>query len=120
MSAAMKKLVLALLIAVLPLQGVAAIAASLCQQDLPNSTAAVADHPHHDGGSHDHDAPAPGHEHPLIASEVGSDHCSAGCAFAIPMMSAGAAPAATAERSWFAAAYYSGFIPEQPQRPPLV
>jgi len=120
MSAAIKQFVLVLLIAVLPLQALAAIVAPLCQQDVPASVAAVADHAHHDGDHHDHDAPAPGHQHPFTAGGVGSDHCGAGCAFAIPMMSAGMAPAATAERNWFAAAYCSGFIPEQPQRPPLV
>ncbi len=120
MFAAMKKFVLMLLIAVLPVQALAAIVAPLCQQGVPASVAAVADHSHHDGDHHDHDAPAPGHQHPFTAGEVGSDHCGAGCASAIPMMSAGLAPAATAERSWYLAAYCSGFIPEQPQRPPLV
>jgi len=120
MSAAIKQFVLVLLIAVLPLQALAAIVAPLCQQDVPASVVVLADHAHHDGDHHDHDAPAPGHQHPFTAGGVGSDHCGAGCAFAIPMMSAGMAPAATAERNWFAAAYCSGFIPEQPQRPPLV
>ena len=118
MSAAMKKLVLVLLIAVLPVQALAAIVVPLCKQGIATSVVAVADHTQHDGDHHD--APAPGHEHPFTAGEVGSDHCGVGFAFAIPMMSAGLAPAATAERSWFAAAYRSGFIPEQPQRPPLV
>jgi len=120
MSAAIKQFVLMLLIAVLPLQVLAAIVAPLCKQGIATSVVAVADHTQHDGDHHDHDAPVPGHEHPSMAGDHGSDHCGAGCASAIPMMSAGLAPAATAERSWFAAAHRSGFIPEQPQRPPLV
>ncbi len=118
MISALNKFVLMLLIAVLPLQALAAIVVPLFQQGVPASVASVADHTHHDGD--DHDAPVPGHEHPFAAGDFGSDHCGAGCAFEIPMMSAGLAPAATAERSWFAAAHRSGFIPEQPQRPPLV
>ena len=116
----MKKLVLVLLIAVLPVQALAAIVAPLCEQGVPASVVSATNHTHQGGGHHDHDAPAPGHHHPFTAGEVGSDHCGAGCAFAILMMPAGLAPAATAERSWYLAAYCSGFIPEQPQRPPLV
>ena len=116
----MRKLALMLLIAVLPVQALAAIVAPLCQHDVPASVGAVTDHTHFGGDHHDHDAPTPTHEHPFTAGDLGSDHCGAGCTFAIPMMSTSPAPAATAERNWFAAAYCSGFIPEQPQRPPLV
>ncbi|MEK7876316.1 MAG: hypothetical protein AAB325_09045 [Pseudomonadota bacterium] len=118
MFAAIRQYVLVLLIAIVPAQALAAIVAPLCQQGVPTSEIAAAGHTHHDGDHHDHDAQSPAHEHPLTASDLGSNHCGAGCAFAIPVMSAGLAPAAMAERNWFAAAYRSGFIPEQPQRPP--
>jgi len=119
MLAAFKRLALVMVMAVLPLQGLAAVVIPVCQND-PTHGSSVAKSDHRHADKHDHDAPAPDHDHPLAASDFGSDHCSTGSAFAIPVMSAGLAPAATAERNWFAAAYRSGFIPEQPQRPPLV
>ncbi len=108
----MKKLALVLLIAVLPVQALAAIIAPLCQQD----AAAAPDYGIH--GVHHHAPGAPDQGQPLTVGDTGSDHCGAGSAFAIPAILTGPAPAATAERGWFAAAYRSGFIPEQPQRPP--
>lgn len=118
MSSALKKLVLALLIAVLQLQGFAVIVMPLCQQEPAASALDAAAHSHPGGHDHNHEATTPDHDHPLAASDFSSDHCNTGSAFAIPVMSTGLVPAATAERSWFAAAYRSGFIPEQPQRPP--
>lgn len=112
MSAAIKKLAFVLLIALLPLQALAAIIAPLCQQN----AAAATDHGIHGVQQHVHDAPDQGQP---LSGDAGSDHCSAGSAFAIPLILTEPAPAATAERGWFAAAYRSGFIPEQPQRPPL-
>lgn len=119
MLTAFKRLALVIVMAALPLQGLAAVVIPVCQNDpTQGSSAAKSDHRHADKHNHDHDAPAPDHDPPIAASDFGSDHCSAGFAFAIPMISLGPAPAATAERNWFAAAYRSGFIPEQPQRPP--
>ena len=110
----MKKLALVFLIALLPLQALATIIAPLCQQ-----AAAVA--PDHGiQGVHQHVHDAPDQDQPLTVGDAGSDYCSTGSAFAIPMILTEPAPAATAERGWFAAAYRSGFIPEQPQRPPRV
>ena len=109
----MKKLALALLIAVLPVQALAAIIAPLCQQD----AAAAPDHGIH--GVHQHVHNAPDQDQTLTVADAGPDHCGAGSVFAIPAILTEPAPPATAERSWFAAAYRSGFIPEQPQRPPL-
>lgn len=117
MFAATKKYTFLLLFAALPLQALAAVVIPVCQySDTPGSSVAGFDHRHADG--HDHDSSAPGHDHSIAAGEFSSDHCGTGSAFAIPMISTSPAPAATAERSWFAAAYRSGFIPEQPQRPP--
>ena len=114
MSAAMKKLALVLLIALLPVQALAAMIAPLCQQD----AAAAPDRGIH--GMHQYVHDAPDQDQPLTIGDAGPDHCSAGSAFAIPAIRTEPAPAATAERSGFAAACRSGFIPEQPQRPPLV
>ena len=109
----MKKLALVLLIAVLPVQAFAAIIAPLCQQD----TAAAPGHGIH--GVHQHVHDAPDQDQPLTVGDAGSDYCGAGSAFAIPVALTEPAPAAaTAERGWFVAPYRSGFIPEQPQRPP--
>ena len=117
MLAALKRLALVMAMAAFPVQGLAAVVIPVCQyNDTSGSSVAEYDHRHADG--HDHDASAP--DHPIAASDFGSDHCSTGSACAIPVMSTGPAPAATAERGWFAAAYRSGFIPEQPQRPPRV
>ena len=118
MLAAMKRLALVMLITALPTQGLAAIIIPFCQLD--TSATALTAHQHSHANGHDYDASASNHEPPIVVSVFGSDHCSTGVAFAIPAMSTGPAPAATAEPSWFAAAYRSGFIPEQPQRPPLV
>jgi len=117
MLAAFKRLALVMVMATLPAHGFTAAVITVCQNDAAHgSSIAKSEHRHAD--QHDHDAPAPDHDHRLPASDFSSDHCSTGSAFAIPVMSTGLAPAATAERSWFAAAYRSGFIPEQPQRPP--
>ncbi len=118
MSAAMKKLVLVLLIAVLPVQALAAIVVPLRQQDVPASVVAVADHTHHDGDHHDHDVPAPGHDHPIAASDFGSYHCDPGSALATPVMATKPPAAPGSERNLFLATSISGYIPEQPQRPP--
>ena len=120
MSAAIKQFVLVLLIAVLPVQALAAIVVPLCKQGIATSVAAVADRTQHDGDHHDHDAPAPGHEHPSLAGDHGSDHCGAGFAFAIPVVAPMLPAASRSERSLFSATYVLGHIPEQPQRPPRV
>ena len=120
MLAALKRLALVMVMAALPLQGFAAIVIPVCQNDPAHgSSVGKSDHGHADGHDHGHDSSAPDHDHPIAAGDFGSDHCGTGSAFVIPVMiSTSPAPAATAERSWFAAAYCSGFIPEQPQRPP--
>lgn len=120
MLAAFRRLVVAMVTAALPVQGFAAVVIPVCQND-PTHGASVgkSDQRQADGHDHGHDSPAPDHDHSITAGDVGSDHCSTGSAFAIPVMiSTSSVPAATAERSWFAAAYCFGFIPEQPQRPP--
>ena len=119
MLAALKRLALVLMMMALPAHGLATIIIAFCQFDAPASSSAA--HQHGYGGAHDHDrdASAPDHVHPPAAGDLGSDHCGASGSFAIPMMFTGLAPAVDAERSVFVAAYCSGFIPEQPQRPPL-
>lgn len=115
MFAAMKKFALVMVLAAFPVQALAAIVVPLCHQDV--TVASARDHGIQGGDQHDHDAPD--QSQPQTVGDVGSDHCSAGSAFAIPVTLTKPAPAATAERGWFAAAHRSGFIPEQPQRPPL-
>jgi len=113
---AMKKFALVMLIAVLPVQALAAIVVPLCKQGIATSVVAVADQTQHDGDQRD--APAPGHEHPFTAGEVGSDHCGAGSAVAVPMTVTKLPSTPSSERSLFLATSVSGHIPEQPQRPP--
>jgi ABC-type Zn2+ transport system substrate-binding protein/surface adhesin len=122
MLVALKRLALVMVMAVLPVQGFAAVVIPVCQNDPTHaSSVAESDHRHADGHDHGHDSSAPDHGHPIAAGDYASDHCSTVPAFAIlVMISTSLAPAATAERSWFPAAHRSGFIPEQPQRPPLV
>ena len=110
MLAALKRLALVMVMATLPVQGLAAVVIPICQYDnTPGLSIA----------EYDHDASVPDRDHPIAASDLGSDHCGASGSFAIPVMGEVLAPAADAERSIFVAAYCSGFIPEQPQRPPL-
>jgi hypothetical protein len=116
MLASTKKIALVLLIAALPLQASAAIVIPRCQQDV----AAARDHAHHDGHQHDHGAPAQDHDHPLKAGDPGSDHCSAGSAIAPPAAPFGWAGGPAVQRYSFAFTRCSSFVPEQPQRPPLV
>lgn len=110
----MKKLALALLIAVLPVQALAAIVAPLCQQDV----AAAPDHGIH--GVHQHDHDAPDQSQPLTVGDAGSDYCGAGSVFALPATHFGWAGSPPVQRDSATATHWSGFIPEQPQRPPLV
>lgn len=114
MSAAMKKLALVLLIALLPVQALAATVAPLCQQD----AAAAPDHGIRGAHLHAHDAPA--QDQPLTVGDAGSDHCSAGSVFALPATHLGWAGGPALQRDSFTATHCSGFIPEQPQRPPRV
>lgn len=117
MLAAFKRLALVMVMAVLPLQGLAAVVTPVCQNDAKHgSSVGNSDHRHAD--RHDHDASSPDQDQPLTVGDAGPDHCGAGSAFAIPVILTEPAPAATAERGGFAAACRSGFIPEQPQRPP--
>ena len=115
MLAAIRKFVLALLIAVLPLQGFAAIVTPLCQQEPAASALDAAAHP--GGHDHDHEATTPDH-HPLAAGDSGFDHCGTASAFAIPVMAAKLPAASASEHNLFLATAISGHIPEQPQRPP--
>jgi hypothetical protein len=117
MLAHIKKIALVLLIAALPLQALAAIVIPLCRQDV--AAASVHDQAHHDGQQHDHGAPMQDHDHPLTSGDLGSDHCSAGSAFALPAARFGWAGGPAVQRHSFAAAHCSSFIPEQPQHPPL-
>ncbi len=119
MLAMVKHLALVMVMVVLPLQGFAAAVISVCQND-PAHGPSVGSSEHRHADKRDHAASAPDQDQPLTVGDTGSDHCGAESAFAIPAILTGPAPAATAERGWFAAAYRSGFIPEQPQRPPLV
>jgi len=118
MSSALKKLVLALLIAVLPMQGFAAVVMPLCQQAPAASALDTAAHSHAGGYDHGHEATAPDHDHPLAAGYFGSDHCGTASAFAIPVIATTLPAASGSERSLFLATSVSGHIPEQPQRPP--
>ncbi len=114
----LKKFVFVLLLAILPVQGYAAIVMPMCQQELPASALDTVAHSLPVGHDHSHETTTPDHEHPLAAGDIGSDHCSTASAFAIPAFAA-ALPAATAsERSLFLATSVSGHVPEQPQRPP--
>lgn len=118
MSSALKTFLLALLIAILPLQGFAAIAMPACHQGQAVS-AGDADVPsHHGGHDHSHEAPAPDHGQPHPAGHFGYDHCGTAAAFAIPVIATTLPAVSVAERSLFFAAFVSGHIPEQPQRPP--
>ena len=114
----MKKFVLALLIALLPLQGFAAIVMPLCQQEPAASALDAAAHSHPGGHDHAHEAAASDHDHPLAAGDFGSDHCCTASAFALPVVAITLPAAPGSERSLFFAASVSGHIPEQPQRPP--
>jgi hypothetical protein len=115
MLAGIRTVTLVVLIAALPLQTFAVIATPHCQQDV----AGAHDHAHPNGDPHDHDAPGRDHEHPLTSGDPASDHCGAGSAFAPPAASVGWASESTVPRDSFIAAHCFGFIPEQPQRPPL-
>ena len=114
----LKKLVLALLIAVLPIQGIAVKVMPMCQQEPAASALDAA--AHSDTGRHDHahEATVPDHDHPLAAGDFDSDHCGTASAFAIPVIATTLAAASGLERSLFLATSVSGHIPEQPQRPP--
>lgn len=116
----LKKLVLTLLIAVLPLQGIAAMVMPMCQQEPAASALDVAAHAHTGGYDHAHEATVPDHDRPLAAGDFGSDHCSTASAFAIPVIATTLAAESGSERSLFLATSVSGHIPEQPQRPPRV
>ena len=105
-----KKFVFALLIAVLPIQGFAAMVMPMCQQE-PAASAL-------DAAAHAHEATVPDHDHPLAAGDFGSDHCGTASAFAILVIATTLAAASGSERSLFFATSVSGHIPEQPQRPP--
>ena len=118
MPARIKKIALVLLIAALPLQALAAIVMPLCRQDV--AAASVHDPAHRDGHQHDHDAPAQDRDRPLTANDLGSDHCSAGSAFAPPAARFGWAGGPAGQSHGFIAIEFSSFVPEQPQRPPLV
>jgi len=115
MLAGTRKIALVLLIAVLPVHTFAAIATPHCQQDM----AAAHDHAHPNGHPNDHDVSGDDHEHPLTSGDPASDHCGAGSAFAPPAASVGWANDSTVPHDSFTAAHCFGFIPEQPQRPPL-
>ncbi len=109
----MKKLALVLVIALLPLQALAAIIAPLCQQD----AAAAPDRGIH--GVHQYVHDAPDQDQPLTVGDAGSDHCGAGSIFALPATHFGWAGVPAVQRDSAPATHCSGFIPEQPQRPPL-
>lgn len=110
----MKKLALVLLIALLPVQALAAIVAPLCQQD----AAAASDYGIH--GGHQLVRDAPDQDQPLTIGDAGPDHCSAGSVFALPATHLGWAGGPALQHDNATATHCSGFIPEQPQRPPLV
>jgi len=117
MLAAMKKFALVMMMMALPLQGLAAVFISVCQNDPTHGSSAVkSDHQHAD--KHDRDAPAPDHDHPLAANDFGSDHCSTGSAVAVPVTASKLPATPNSGYSLFLATSFSGHIPEQPQRPP--
>lgn len=114
---AMKKFALVMMMMVLPLQGLAAVFVSVCNNDSTHgSSVGKSDHQHAD--QHDHDAFAPDHDHPLAANDLGSDHCGTGSAVAVPMTATKLPATPSSEHSLFLATSVSGHIPEQPQRPP--
>jgi len=115
MLAGTKTIALVLLMMSLPLQAFSAMVMPHCQQD----SAAVHDHAHPGGTQHNHDAPAHDHEHPPTSTDLASDHCGAGSVFAPPAPPFGCAGGPALPRDSFAAAHRFGFVPEQPQRPPL-
>ncbi|MGB5082351.1 MAG: hypothetical protein WBO23_16610 [Burkholderiales bacterium] len=118
MLAGMRTIALVVLIAALPLQAFAAIATPHCRQDVAaaHEHAQPAGH-QHDG--HQPDAPAHGHEHPLTSNDLASDHCDAGSVFALPAASVRWAGGSAIQCDRFTPAHCFGFVPEQPQRPPL-
>ena len=121
MSRWVKQLVIAGVIAVMPLQGIASVLTVLmCHGDSQiHATRAVDDHHHHEGADHQHDhGAAPGNE-----SSTGdvSFHLCCNLAASVP-------PANTVEtllpdfpvRAALPAPLHDLFVPEQPPRPPLV
>ena len=113
MLAGMRTIALVVLIAALPLQAFAATAVPHCQQ------AVAAAHAHAQPDGHQHDAPAHDHEHPLTSNDLASDHCGAGSVFAPPAASVCWAGGSTIQCDSFTPPHCFGFVPEQPQRPPL-
>ena len=115
----MKKfaLVMMIMIMALPLQGLAASVISVCQNDPTHGSSVVKfDYQHAD--IHDRDAPAPDHDHPLAASDIGSDHCSSGSAFAVQVTATKLPATPNSGHNLFLPTSFSGHFPEQPQRPP--
>ena len=119
MLALMKRLVLVLVIAALPTQALAVLVTPICHQDISASPAPAHHHANAESGQHDHPTPLSDHNHPLTMGDLGMDHCSSGCAFALPVTLSNAIFASGSGHSSAAAVRFSGHIPEQPHRPPL-
>src|SRR3990172_11480501 len=107
MLAAIKQFALVMMMMALPLQGLAAVFISVCPNDPTHGSSVVeSDHQHAD--KHNHDAPAPDHDHPLAANDLGSDHCGTGSAVAVPMTATRLPATPSSEHSLFLATSVSG------------
>ena len=111
-----KLLVLLLLVVALPLRGYAALAVDLCAGH--NGGAAGAHAGHHDPSSdHEHEAP----DGPSATSSSCSHcaSCSVGASVA-PEAKQISLPVAGSDRIPFFDQHKSGYVPDHPERPPLV
>ena len=111
-----KLLVLLLLVVALPLRGYAALAADLCADHHGGAAAAHAGHQDSSSG-HEHEAP----EGPSSASSICSHcaSCSVGASVA-PEAKQISLPVAGSDRIPFFDRRKSGYVPDHPERPPLV
>lgn len=109
-----KRLLLLLLIALLPLQGIAASFMLKCvgmtvEQAMPAAQASC----------HDMAAPAPAHAHEASDSSLGSDHCCHNFSVAIPQGFALPGVVLAPEPHYPAPVYsYTDYLPDRLQRPP--
>lgn len=108
-----KFLVLLLLVAALPLRGYAALAGDLCADHHGGAAAAHADH--HDQGSHH------GHKGTRDGTSSGSSSCShsVGASVASDVKQINLA-VGSADRIPFVDRRKPGYVPDHPERPPLV
>lgn len=116
MRSAVRFLILLLLVAALPLRGYTALAADICAGHHGGAMAAQAtDHEH--GSDHGHEAP----DHPSSSSSSCSHcaSCSVGASVAVEAKQI-TLPVAGSDRIPFFDRRKSGYVPDHPERPPLV